>query len=364
MKHAALLLLALASACKLDRSLGAGPHSIDSPSTDAAATDDATDPGPPIFDAPPWDWQETTNLGPNDQLAFAVIEHDADLYTVGGPTGIQSFPKAGGAPTPFATPHGTAIGQHGLAGDALGLVYLTVTHDVVAQPWGGAAIVVGAADAAATTIAADATSIYVMSQLRIARYPRTGGAGTTLHTAADPACGFFGPLLVDADHVYYQALYANTPGCPSTTTPPFWYFGRVPVGGGALSFAQITANSLWAAGDGVLVGAGETTVVQAPAAGGPTTPLYASIWAGIAPATIVIHGGFIYSAGMQVPVGTANYSEVVCTPLAGGPSTVLSRGRGLTQGLAVDADHVYFDTIYDDVATGTGSHLRSVPACH
>jgi sugar lactone lactonase YvrE len=234
--------------------------------------------------------------GQNQPISIAVDDVNVYWTNEGGSGSVMKVPVGGGTPTTLASGQGAAFG---IAVDTSSVYWTTITgnHAVMKVAIAGGAPTVLAPATSPWAIVVHDGSVYFTDGDDVMVVPAAGGAAVTMAAAQQ----FPSSLAVDATNLY-------------------WASSR---------------------------GAG--TIVQMPLAGGTPTTLASSTGF----ARIAVYGTNVYCTSPGV-IGP-NDGTVVRFPIGGGAPTTLVDGQASPEGIAVDANGVYW------LDTGIGAVMGLTP---
>jgi hypothetical protein len=184
------------------------------------------------------------------------------------------------------------------------------------------------------TLAIDGDSVYWANDgaqdpndVSVAKVPLGGGAVTALVSGVKAANG----IAVDRSRVYFCGLVSDAVQLVS-----------VPLAGGLPSvLATGFTNDPIAVGPRGVYGSGPGRILAAPLAGGAASPV-------VPDGTLDLSSFATY--GIAVDAHSVYWTlfgdptSVMKAPIEGGPATTLTSAAGPGEGLAVDADFIYFAT--------------------
>jgi hypothetical protein len=259
---------------------------------------------------------------------------------------------------------GNAIGTGaaGSGGGGFGGVHDTDTD--TGTP--GNVVVLASGQRSPLTLAIDESSVYWANDnngqvgaadVSVAKVPLGGGAVTPL------AWGFQGAngIAVDRSRVYFS-------GVVTTTAPQGNQRVRlmsVPLAGGPTTVVTTgLTNDPIVIGPGGVYGSGPAQILVAPLSGGAATPLLPN--GTFDPSSFETYGIAVDAQFIYWTIFSGSPMSVMKAPIQGGPATMVTSVPGVAEGIAIDADSIYFGTGQGvwkvALAGGTATPLSSSPA--
>lgn len=258
--------------------------------------------------------------------AYAVAVDSTTVYWT-APTipAVLSVPIAGGTPQTLATAGLTQPTMIAVTGG----IYVadpnpnTGTSAVLSiPPGGGLPTTLASGQAGITSIAADGTNVYWVTQAggTVVKEPVDGGLAVTLWSSASTSP--YG-IAVDSTNVYWT--FSGNPGAVM----------RIPIAGGTAATLANVKVAVFVAVDSTnvyWVDQGAGTVATTPITGGPIKNLAIGR---SNPTAIAVYGGTVYWSDDST-------SLVLSVPSIGGPVTTLASGQSSVVSIAADATSVYW----------------------
>jgi uncharacterized protein DUF5050 len=230
----------------------------------------------------------------------------------------------------------------------------TSLDDVTSAP--ARVITLAAGQRSPLTLAIDADSVYWANygaqnpgDVSVAKVPLGGGAVTILVAGVKAANG----IAVDRSRVYFCGLGPNAVELQS-----------VPLAGGQPSgVATGFTNDPITVGPRGVYGSGPGQILSAPLAGGVASPVVPD--GTLDPSSFETYGIAVDAHSVYWTLFT-DPTSVMKAPIEGGTATTLTSAAGAGEGIAVDADSIYFATgqgvMKVPLAGGAKTVLSSSPA--
>jgi hypothetical protein len=191
----------------------------------------------------------------------------------------------------------------------------------------------------------------------VAKVPLGGGAVTALAWGIQGANG----IAVDRSRVYFGGVVTTT----ATQDNQRVQLMSVPLAGGPTALvATGFTNDPIVIGPGGVYGSGPAQVLVAPLSGGTAKPLLPD--GTFDPSSFETYGIAVDAQSIYWTIFSGSPMSVMKAPLQGGPATMVTSVSGPSEGIALDADSIYFGTFQAvwkvPLAGGAATALSTSPA--